>query len=60
MSAVSCWLAAMALLGLYAWWRYRRSYRPAKGRLTPRQALLLVVAIVAAAATEALVKLGLL
>ncbi|ROH93467.1 hypothetical protein ED208_02825 [Stagnimonas aquatica] len=59
MSAVSCWLAAMALLGLYAWWRYRRSYRPAKGGFTPRPALRLVV-VVAAAATEALVKLGLL
>lgn len=57
--AISCWLAAMALLGLYGWWRYLRSYRPGPGRFTPRQALLAVVAVIAVVTALALRKLGL-
>ena len=57
--AISCWLAAMALLGLYGWWRYRRQYVPAPGRFTPRQALVAVVAVIAAITALALRQLGL-
>lgn len=57
--AISCWLAAMALLGLYGWWRYRRQYVPAPGRFTPRQALIAVVAVIAAVTALALRQLGL-
>lgn len=52
-------LAAMALLGLYGWWRYRRQYVPAPGRFTPRQALIAVVLVIAVVTALALRQLGL-
>lgn len=57
---ISGGLAAMGLLGLYAWWRYRQSYRPAPGRFTPRQALLAVVAVIALVTALGLRQLGLI
>ena len=52
-------LAAMALLGLYGWWRYRRQYIPAPGRFTPQQALIAVVVVIAVVTALALRQLGL-
>lgn len=57
---ISGGLAAMALLGLYGWRRYQRSYRPAPGRFTPRQALLTVVTVIALVTALGLRRLGLM
>lgn len=35
-------LVFMAALGLFGWFRYRQSYRPAPGRFSPTQVLLSV------------------
>lgn len=40
-------LAGFAGLGLYGWWRYRRSYVPAPGSFTPNQSLASVLAVIA-------------
>lgn len=53
-------LAAMALLGLYGWWRYRRQFVPGQGGWTPRRVLLLVSAAIALVVYFALRQLGFL
>lgn len=40
---IAALLAGFTLIGIAAWWRYRRDYQPATGRFTPVQAMLSVL-----------------